>query len=93
MTYLLLQTFLLLLASYFLGAFTACLMKRAARREPATLAADVPPAPRPVVRAAAPVATPAPAAQIAPRNYEPLQPKIDILARPEPKAAPVLPDT
>ena len=28
MTYLLLQTFLLLLASYFLGAFLACLVKR-----------------------------------------------------------------
>lgn len=97
MTYLLLQTFLLLLASYFLGAFTACLMKRAARREPAVLAAGVQPAPQPVARVAAPVAkpavVPAPAAQIAPRNYEPLQPKIDILARPEPKAAPVQADT
>ena len=29
MTYLLLQTFLLLLASYFLGAFVACLVKSA----------------------------------------------------------------
>ena len=29
MNYLLLQTFLLLLASYFLGAFLACLVKRA----------------------------------------------------------------
>ena len=29
MTYLLLQTFLLLLASYFLGAFLACTVKRA----------------------------------------------------------------
>ena len=95
MTYLLLQTFLLLLASYFLGAFTACLMKRAARREPAALAADLQPALRPVARVAAPVVAPAlaPAPQIAPRNYEPLQPKIDILARPEPKAAPQQADT
>ena len=101
MTYLLLQTFLLLLASYFLGAFTACLMKRAARREPAAVAAEVQPAPRPVARAPAPIAAAAatsspiaaPAARIEPRSYEPLQPKIDILARPEPKAAPVQADT
>ncbi len=95
MTYLLLQTFLLLLSSYFLGAFTACLMKRAARREPAALAAEVQPAPRPVARAAVPVvaAVPALAPQISPRSYEPLQPKIDILARPEPKAAPPQTDT
>ncbi len=93
MTYLLLQTFLLLLASYFLGAFTACLMKRAARWESAALAAEVQPAPRPVARVVAPVAAAAPAAQIAARSYEPLQPKIDILARPEPKAAPAQADT
>ena len=95
MTYLLLQTFLLLLASYFLGAFTACLMKRAAHREPAALAADLQPALRPVARVSTPVVAPAlaPAPQIALRNYEPLQPKIDILARPEPKAAPAQADT
>lgn len=94
MTYLLLQTFLLLLSSYFFGAFLACLIKRtlfatralpAAAIEPAV--AEVRPVPVPV-RAAVPV----PAA-LKPRTYEPIQPKIDILPRPEPRPAPAPLDT
>ena len=80
MTYLLLQTFLLLLSAYFLGAFLACLLKRVTTRR-AELAAVAP-------RPAAPVRAAAPVAPARPRNIEPIQPKIDILPRPEPKAAP-----
>ena len=94
MTYLLLQTFLLLLSSYFLGAFLACLIKRtlnATRALPAAVAArpaaDVRPVPAPV-RAAAPAPAP-----LKPRTYEPIQPKIDILPRPEPRPAPAALDT
>jgi predicted flap endonuclease-1-like 5' DNA nuclease len=84
MTYLLLQTFLLLLSAYFLGAFLACLMKRMITRR-AELAAAVPRATLPpaAVRANVPVVA------TKPRSIDPVQPKIDILPRPEPKAAPV----
>lgn len=83
MTYLLLQTVLLLLSAYFLGALVACLVKRmlvargvampAAAGFGAPLVRDAPKA----------VLTP-----IAPRAYDPIQPKIDVLARPEPRPAP-----
>jgi predicted flap endonuclease-1-like 5' DNA nuclease len=83
MTYLLLQTFLLLLASYFLGAFLACLTKRLVTRR-AERAAAIPRA------TLAPAATrpAAPLVAAKPRTIDPVQPKIDILPRPEPKAAP-----
>ncbi len=83
MTYLLLQTFLLLLSAYFLGAFLACLMKRMTLRR-AELAAAVPRAT--LVPTATRVTVPAVAAK--PRSMDLVQPKIDILPRPEPKAAP-----
>ena len=82
MTYLLLQTFLLLLSSYFTGAFLACLVKRMTTRRAVQAAALAP-------RVSAP--QPRPAAAIAatkPRSIDPIQPKIDILPRPEPRAAP-----
>ena len=120
MTYLLLQTFLLLLASYFAGAFTACLVKRAIGARPAL--APVPvitgsarpqaamPVPTPVrtspsasnaTAAAAAAAnaasrrasTPSSVPAVAPRAIDPVQPKIDVLARPVPKALPKLADT
>jgi len=94
MTYLLLQTFLLLLASYFLGAFVACMTKRAffgAQEEiPAHVLAPaeadlsgrpivVPP--QPVrIRPVQPVTQP-----IAPRAIDPVQPKIEVLRRPDPR--------
>jgi predicted flap endonuclease-1-like 5' DNA nuclease len=83
MTYLLLQTFLLLLSSYFLGAFLACLVKRMTTRRAVRAAAIAPRV------AAAPVLRPAASLSPAkPRSIDPVQPKIDILPRPEPKAAP-----
>jgi predicted flap endonuclease-1-like 5' DNA nuclease len=120
MTYLLLQTFLLLLASYFAGALTACLIKRAVGVRPALQ--PIPaiagtarpqaamPVPTPVrtslsasnaaaAAAAAANATsrrvsvPSSVPAVAPRAVDPVQPKIDILARPEPKALPKLADT
>ena len=102
MTYLLLQTFLLLLSSYFFGAFLACLVKRTlmAQRtrvpagmisEPAVAAPRPEPVPAPApARAPAPVVAPQP---LKPRTYEPIQPRIDILPRPEPRPAPVALET
>lgn len=102
MTYLLLQTFLLLLASYFLGAFVACLAKRmffASQDEaPAQAFAPVdidapvrPPVmvpPQPVrQRVAPPVLQP-----VTPRAIDPVQPKIEVLRRPEPRPAPAVLD-
>ncbi|WP_290992636.1 hypothetical protein [Hyphomicrobium sp.] len=97
MTYLLLQTFLLLLASYFSGAFVACLLKRAF----AGSSAEVPEgvlAPihlevpdRPPVIAPPPVRArsgPRMHQPIAPRAIDPVQPKIEVLRRPEPRPAP-----
>ena len=78
MTYLLLQTFLLLLSAYFLGAFLACLVKRPVMRSRALAAA----APRATVTARPLAATPF----ARPRSIDPVQPKIDILPRPEPRA-------
>jgi predicted flap endonuclease-1-like 5' DNA nuclease len=99
MTYLLLQTFVLLLASYFLGAFLACLVKRTAMGEraaepvPARLEAQVPPpvtipVPQPVRARGAPRAI----QPVKPRPIDPVQPKIDVLRRPEPRPAPKLID-
>src|SRR5690606_33359243 len=100
MTYLLLQTFLLLLASYFLGAFLACTAKRAimGSRRPAPaylgvpVTADEPLAP-PVVAVAPqhtqrrPVAPP-----VVPRPIDPVQPRIDVIRRPDPRPVPKLLD-
>lgn len=102
MTYLLLQTFLLLLASYFLGAFVACTVKRAlfgSREEVpahvlAPLQADVAVGP-PVVIPPQPV-RPRPAqpamSPVTPRAIDPVQPKIEVLRRPEPRPAPAVLD-
>jgi len=98
MTYLLLQTFLLLLAAYFLGAFVGCVVKRALFSGDADalvpIEADVPvrpPAvmpPQPVrTRAFSPVAPP-----VAPRAIDPVQPKIEVLRRPEPRPVPAVLD-
>ncbi|MBS0252615.1 MAG: hypothetical protein JSR78_16285 [Proteobacteria bacterium] len=102
MTYLLLQTFLLLLASYFLGAFVACTVKRALfgsrgdvpAHELAPAQADVaggPPVvipPQPVrPRPAQPMMPP-----VTPRTIDPVQPKIEVLRRPEPRPAPAVLD-
>ncbi|RUP00729.1 hypothetical protein [Hyphomicrobium sp.] len=101
MTYLLLQTFLLLMASYFLGAFVACLAKRMLFGAGATDAEDMlvpaqadvaaPPVvvpPQPVGRRAA-----QPSFQsVAPRAIDPVQPKIEVLRRPEPRPAPAVLD-
>lgn len=97
MTYLLLQTFLLLLASYFSGAFVACLLKRAFAGSSAEVLEGVP-APihlevpdRPPVIAPPPVRVrsgPRMHQPIAPRAIDPVQPKIEILRRPEPRPAP-----
>lgn len=99
MTYLLLQTFLLLLASYFAGAFVACLVKRVALGSSADIPEgilapvqlEVPvrppvmsPSPPPV-RGRAASRMPPP---VAPRAIDPVQPKIDVLRRPEPRPAP-----
>jgi predicted flap endonuclease-1-like 5' DNA nuclease len=94
MNYLLLQTFLLLLASYFLGAFLACLVKRAVVGSHAEVSEGVlapveiempirPPAVMPPQPARTRVAQP-----IAPRAIDPVQPKIDVLRRPDPRPAP-----
>ncbi|MBY0561283.1 hypothetical protein [Hyphomicrobium sp.] len=100
MTYLLLQTFLLLLASYFAGALVACFVKRAAFGSSADLPESVlapvqlevpvrppvmSPSPPPVRERVAPRR---PQPVVAPRAIDPVQPKIDILRRPEPRPAP-----
>ncbi|WP_024275569.1 hypothetical protein [Hyphomicrobium sp. 802] len=101
MTYLLLQTFLLLLASYFLGAFVACTVKRALlssrgeapERVLAPVQADVPVGP-PIVIPPQPV-RPRPAQPmppVTPRTIDPVQPKIEVLRRPEPRPAPAVLD-
>lgn len=100
MTYLLLQTFLLLLASYFFGAFLACTAKRAllGSRQTEAAYATVPAefdAPLyPPVAAAAP--RPAPtrsfAPPVVPRSIDPVQPRIDVIRRPEPRPMPKLVD-
>ena len=97
MTYLLLQTFLLLLASYFSGAFVACLAKRTFAGSSAEVLEGVP-APihlevpdRPPVIAPPPVRArsgPRMHQPIAPRAIDPVQPKIEVLRRPEPRPAP-----
>lgn len=100
MTYLLLQTFLLLLASYFLGAFVACTMKRALMdsRQTEVAYAGVPaefdaPHYAPVA-AAAPRAMPTKsfAPPVVPRPIDPVQPRIDVIRRPEPRPLPKLVD-
>lgn len=83
MTYLLLQTFLLLLSAYFLGAFLACLAKRMVTRRAEEAAAEA--ARASLVPATATSADITPLAK--PRTIDPVQPRIDILPRPEPKAA------
>ena len=96
MTYLLLQTFLLLLASYFLGAFVACVAKRAIYRSEAEVPAygfapdDVEaPLRPPIVMPPQPVRPrPVPLQPVAPRAIDPVQPKIEVLRRPEPRPAP-----
>ena len=98
MTYLLLQTFLLMLASYFLGAFVACMVKRAffaADTEvplhvSAPAQVDMPVMP-PVVVPPQPVRARV-AQPIAPRAIDPVQPKIEVLRRPEPRPAPAVLD-
>ncbi len=107
MTYLLLQTFLLLLASYFLGAFLACLVKRAVMGTRTAAPAHVPTpvqiaasARPPVVATSPPPVRPLPgppiapriAPHIAPRPIDPVQPRIDVLRRPEPRPTPKLID-
>jgi len=100
MTYLLLQTFLLLLASYFLGAFVACTVKRAlmGSRQTEVAYAGVPaefdaPHYAPVA-AAAPRAMPTRsfAPPVVPRPIDPVQPRIDVIRRPEPRPLPKLVD-
>ena len=98
MTYLLLQTFLLLLASYFLGAFVACLVKSAffgaAVEAPAQYAGvqDVDGTMRPpIVMPPQPVRT-RQAQPVTPRAIDPVQPKIEVLRRPEPRPAPAVLD-
>ena len=88
MTYLLLQTFLLLLSSYFLGAFVACLAKRMLTARGIAIPATAGLA-APAVHAAPTVIQPA----IAPRTYDPVQPKIDVFARPAPVPPPAQVDT
>ena len=102
MNYLLLQTFLLLLASYFLGAFLACLVKRTVTgariaepaRMPISTAAEYP-GPPPVTIAPPPVRShlPPPVRPLTtPRHIAPVQPRIDVLRRPEPRPMPKLID-
>ena len=100
MTYLLLQTFLLLLASYFLGAFVACTVKRdlMGSRQTEVAYAGVPaefdaPHYAPVA-AAAPRAMPTRsfAPPVVPRPIDPVQPRIDVIRRPEPRPLPKLVD-
>jgi len=100
MTYLLLQTFLLLLASYFLGAFLACTAKRllmgSHSEEPvyAGYPADVDEPPYAPVGAIAPrPVSPRPfAPPVVPRPIDPVQPRIDVIRRPEPRPMPKLID-
>jgi predicted flap endonuclease-1-like 5' DNA nuclease len=94
MTYLLLQTFLLLLASYFAGAFVACTAKRllfagAVERAPVFVPADVDGVVQPpVMMPPQPVRPRTPLQPVTPRAIDPVQPKIEVLRRPEPRPHP-----
>jgi predicted flap endonuclease-1-like 5' DNA nuclease len=107
MNTLLLQTFLLVLASYFLGAVLACIVKRAVMATRAAEPAEV----RPPATAAYPtqvaypteVRTPPPAAHAPvppplrppvppPRPAVYTPPRIDVVARPDPRPMPKLVD-
>lgn len=100
MTYLLLETFLLLLASYFLGAFLACTTKRAImgsrETEPAHVVArepfDAPLRPPVATLAPRPIAPRPVAPPVVPRPIDPVQPRIDVIRRPEPRPMPKLVD-
>lgn len=100
MTYLLLQTFLLLLSSYFLGAVLACMVKRTffARRVAVPARAAIPATVidrGPVVvaepRPARP-ARPARPVRVEPRPFDPVQLRIEVFRRPEPHPTPKLID-
>lgn len=94
MTYLLLQTFLLLLAAYFLGAFLGCLAKRALRGgATGAFAAEGAAMAAPAAAARSPARPAEPLRVAVPRAIEPVQPKIDILSRPEPRPQPAVIDT
>jgi predicted flap endonuclease-1-like 5' DNA nuclease len=99
MTFLLLQTFALLLASYFLGAFLACTVKRmvvgSRESEPLYVPAHVHgevPVRSPIGVSPQPAARRRFAPAIAPRPIDPIQPRIDVLRRPEPRSVPQLID-
>jgi len=100
MTYLLLQTFLLLLASYFFGAFLACTAKRLLMGSRQTEAAyatvpaefDAPLYPPVAAAAPRPVQTRSFAPPVVPRPIDPVQPRIDVIRRPEPRPLPKLVD-
>jgi len=99
MTYLLLQTFLLLLASYFLGAFLACTAKRAIlgsrASEPAYAGVREPhdePLHPPATSVPWPVSPRPVAPPVVPRPIDPVQPRIDVIQRPEPRQLPKLVD-
>lgn len=102
MTYLLLQTFLLLLASYFLGAFVACMVKRAFFVTGEELPAHVLTPAQIDVPVRPPVVMPPQVVRsrprqrfsqpITPRAIDPVQPKIEVLRRPEPRPAPAVLD-
>ena len=92
MTYLLLQTFLLLLSSYFLGALAGCLAKRAMRTVDLTMPAIATATAATAAVLPKVVAKPAPL-PVAPKALDPVQPKIDVLTRPAPRPAPVVEDT
>lgn len=85
MTYLLLQTFLLLLSAYFAGAMSACLLKRALMTRSAETAAVV-------ARTSAATYAEPPVENIPlikPREIDPVQPRIEVLPRPARKVLPV----
>lgn len=98
MTYLLLQTFLLLLAAYFAGAFTACLIKRAMMGREVAAVATGASAGMITDRYSEALGTQEaglerqPFTPLEPRPFERVQPKIDIIERPEPRPAPPIAD-
>ena len=81
MTYLLLQTFLLLLSAYFAGAMCACLLKRSLMTRSAETAAVA------ARTSAATYVTPPEdnVPLIKPREIDPVQPRIEVLPRPQRK--------
>jgi len=96
MTYLYLQTFLLLLAAYFLGAFLGCSIKRAIFRarhdKPTSVVMAEAPIPSPIAVAQS-LARKGPAAPpVVPRSFDPVQPRIEVLRRPPPRPMPKLID-